>query len=125
MRRTFLYIGVWVAVVSAATITRFTVLAGTERETRFPLAVTVMALAFALLAIGNMYESRQLALAAGLRGRGALGYLRGWLKTTNVDLAVDGLQRVPKEAERQFVAFRIVATYVFASLFVIVPILVF
>src|SRR5687768_12114730 len=107
MSRAFMYIGVWAVLVAAAMMVRFTLLAGSTSQTRFPLAVAVMVLAFVVLAIGNVYESRRLALAAGLRGRGALGYMRGWVKTANVDLAVDGLQRVPKEAERQFVAFRV------------------
>ena len=125
MSRTFLYIGVWVAIVSAALIIRFTILAGSDTETRIPLAIGLMVIWFVLLAVGNMYESRKLALAAGLRGQRALGYLRGWVKATSVDLAVDGLQHVPKEAERQFLALRIASAYVFASLIVIVPILVF
>jgi hypothetical protein len=125
MSRTFLYVIVWVTLASAAVIARFTLLAGTTSETRFPLALTVMLLTFAILAGANIYESRRLAFAAGLRGRGTLGYLRGWVKTANVDLAVDGSQRVPPEAERQFVVFRRVSGYVFASLILIVPILVF
>src|SRR5213083_939849 len=102
MNRTAVYFGIWAAVVSAAVIVRFTALAGTTSETRFPLAIAVMVLTVAILAFGNIYESRRLALAAGLRGRGTLGYLRGSLKTANVELAVDGSKRVTKEAERQF-----------------------
>ncbi len=93
MKRTFVYIGVWAALVAAAMIARFTVLADTTSDTRLRLAIAVMVLTYLVLAVGNIYESRRLALAAGLRGRGALGYLRGWVKTASVELAADGSPR--------------------------------
>jgi hypothetical protein len=123
MNRIAIYFGVWTMLVAAAVIIRFSVLAGTTRETRFPLAIAVMLLTFVFLAGANMYESRRLGLRGGLRGRGTFGYLRGWVKTAHVELALDDAQ-VPSEGERQFRLFRIASACAFASLIVVVPVLV-
>jgi hypothetical protein len=124
MNRIAIYFGAWATLVAGAVIIRFTALAGTTSERRFPLAIALMLLTFVVLAGANIYESRRIALLGGLHGQDTFGYLRGWVKTAHVELAVHDSQ-VPSEAARQFRAFRVVSLYAFASLMVVIPVLVF
>lgn len=48
---------------------------------------------------------------AGLQGRGTFGYLRGWIKTAAVEIAVDDAQS-SHATERRFRSFRLSIPYV-------------
>jgi len=124
MRRIAAYFVGWFCVIAAAVSWRFTYLRGTDSDHRLPLAIFVMMATAVLFMAATLYESRRLAVIIGFRGRSGIGYLRGWLRTVVIELASNDDQ-VPPEALREWCTFRSWSGYAFASLIIVVPVLLF
>ncbi|MEO8035055.1 MAG: hypothetical protein ABI837_11540 [Acidobacteriota bacterium] len=124
MRRILSYFLAWLLVIGTLVIARFTVFSGTASDDRFALAVGAMAWTAAVLMGSHAYESRRLALLCNLRGRGALGYLRGWVKSAFVEVALND-DHVPSAALREWRLLRLGSGYVFFSLIIVIPVLLF
>jgi hypothetical protein len=124
MRRIAAYFIVWGCVIAAAVIWRFTYLRGTSSDHRFRLAELFMIATAVIFMSATLYESRRLALLIGFRGRGVVGYLRGWLKTVAIEIAASD-DEVPPQALREWLSFRRWSGYALASLIVWITLLVF
>jgi hypothetical protein len=124
MRRILGYMTAWGIVIVTAMILRFTVLRGSTSNERFLLTMFVLLSTAVIFMAASLYESRRLAVLCGFRGRGTFGVLRAWIKTAHIEIAADDDQ-VPKEAHREWRAFRLCSTYAFASMIIVIPVLVF
>jgi hypothetical protein len=127
-RRLQKYALVWAIVAAVALVLRYTAFAGTRSDDRFLLAAAYM-MTVVLLMTAHVFESSRLARAARLRGRGVFGRLRGWMKTSFLELALDEPdEHTPKalrDAVREYSTFRRWTTPFFVASAVIVALLIF
>jgi hypothetical protein len=124
VRRITIYTVVWVTIIATILLVRFLAFSGTPRDKRLPLAITYIVLLMLFLGITSIYERRRLILRSGRRGRGTFGYLRGWIRTTGTEFALD-TPNGDSPAERELSLFNRFMTYLFTSMLVVVPLLMF
>ena len=123
-KRLRLYIVIWLGVATIVLAIRFTTLRYVSADERLMLVIAYLLLVGVLLATSKTYESRRLILRSGWRGRGLFGYIRGWIKTTNVEFAAD-TPSVNREGERELLIFNRVATWLFMSSVIIGAVVLF
>ena len=119
-RRRKIYFTGWAVLTAAAFVLRYSLFP--DAEERFNLVATyLVTFGFALGAVST-YEHRRLVVDSGWRGRGVLGYLRGWVKTPAAALAADS-PGVNPQAELDLRLFNRLAAWLFGSLVVVLPLL--
>jgi hypothetical protein len=124
MGRITIYSIAWMTVIAIILLVRFLAFSGTSGGERGPLAVTYVVLVFLFLSITDSYERRRLLVRSGRSSRGTFGFLRDWVKPAGVDLALGTLEK-HSPAERELVMFNRFSVVLFASMYLLVPLLVF
>jgi len=96
---------------------------------RWHLAAAYLPGTWMPLAVAGVVERRRLALAAGLRGRGTIGYIRGWIKTSAIDLVMNDADAarstVLRDSVRDFESFSRLMPAALLATAIVVVVLIF